>query len=271
MGGTDVLESFGDEVPEEPVNELQSEPHPRAGLDFGAVGAFAPAAVAAAPHAAPALVQVRSILGVPLFYERGQTPAPAAFSVAPSFIPVLEANVRLLQERAPTSFGSLKRISSAGMYVNKPGAHGMGRACDWDRLVFEHVQISPIAHDHVSPSLAKRQRYWAFAAICRSNSCWVLHGFFNADHADHVHTDDLTGVAFNDASSTVKLVQAMLNDIFGERPKLGVDGAYGAKTKSAVDRALARLELSGDIRRDVALWRQFLRRSARLGLVESDV
>jgi hypothetical protein len=269
MGVTDVLEEAGYGLPEEPAHEGQSEPHPRAGLDFGVVGGFAPAV--AAPRTAPALVQIRNILGVPLYYERGQSPTPTAFSVAPSFIPVLEANVRLLQERAPASFGQLKRISSAGMYVNKPGAHGLGRACDWDRLVFEHVQISPLAHDHVSPSLAKRQRYWAFAAICRSNSCWVLHGFYNQDHADHIHVDDTTGVGFNNASSTVKLVQAVLNDIFGERPKLAVDGDYGTKTKNAVDRALVRIQLAGDIRRDVGLWRQFLRRSARLGFVESDV
>jgi peptidoglycan hydrolase-like protein with peptidoglycan-binding domain len=86
-----------------------------------------------------------------------------------------------------------------------------------------------------------------------------------------VHTDDLTGVAFNIASSTVKLVQALLNDAFGERPKLLVDGDYGPKTRAAVARALSRLELSGDIRRDVNLWRQFLRRSATLALRESAV
>ena len=83
--------------------------------------------------------------------------------------------------------GALQQISSAGMLVSKAGRHGEGRACDWDRLTFANAEISPIERDHASPSIAKRRHYWAFAAICRSNSSFVLHGLYNAEHADHIH------------------------------------------------------------------------------------
>lgn len=210
------------------------------------------------------LVEVGDILGVRLMYERVAIPRRARFRVARSFVPVIEAIVRQVQERVPNSYGELQRISSAGMYVDKPGRHGEGRACDWDRLVFENVEIAPIARDHRSPSRATRRRYWAFAAICRSNCCFLLHGEYDAAHADHCHADNSTGVGFNRSQSTVKLLQAVLNEIHGTSPRLQVDGDFGPRTSAAFDVALDRLGLSGDIG-ELDVWRRFLRRSARVG------
>ncbi len=211
---------------------------------------------------APGITRISNILGVPLFYERGQPPAPRSFDVAEAFVPVLEATVKQIRERVPQSFGPLQQISTAGMFVSKPGKHGEGRACDWDRLVFANAKISPLDRDHASPSLAKRRRYWAFAAICRSNSCFVLHGRYNAPHEDHIHADNSTGIGFNAAESTVKLCQAILNDIFGER--LDVDGDFGPQHEAGDDPGAGRLDLPDSIG-DSMVWRRFLRRSARLG------
>jgi hypothetical protein len=159
------------------------------------------------------------------------------------------------------------RISSAGLKVDKPGMHGLGRACDWDRLVFENVSISPLERDHASSSRKKRRRYWAFAAICRSNSSFVLHGLYNQDHEDHVHQDNASGVGFAGAPSSVKLCQAVLKEIFGE--SLAIDGDFGSHTGEAFRRATDRLRLTGDIS-ERAVWRRFLRRSARLGFKLSE-
>ena len=174
---------------------------------------------------APGITRISNILGVPLFYERGQPPARGASTSPRASYPILEATVKQVRERVPQSFGPLQQISTAGMFVSKPGKHGEGRACDWDRLVFANAKISPLDRDHASASLAKRRRYWAFAAICRSNSCFVLHGRYNAPHEDHVHADNSTGIGFNAAESTVKLCQALLNDIFGERLALTATSA----------------------------------------------
>jgi len=243
-----------EEVPEEEADAEAGEPNAD------------PDDVAEPAELAPTadIVRIGTILGVPLWWEH-TNPGPRNFPVARAFIPTLEATVRQVRERAPAAFGPLKRINSAGLYVAKPGEHGRGRACDWDRLIFGQLEIAPRAFDHASPSLAKRRRYWAFAAICRSNCAYVLHGEHDADHRNHVHQDDGGDVRFRSGvSSTVKLCQAILNEIFGTSPRLAIDGGYGPKTQAALRDALETLQLSGDVS-DLTVWRKFLRRSARLG------
>jgi hypothetical protein len=151
------------------------------------------------------------------------------------------------------------------MLVDKPGMHGLGRACDWDVWTFGNVEIAPLRKDHAASS-AKRRRYWALAALCRSRSSFVLHAEFNAAHEDHIHQDNGGGsVVFNaGSSSTVKLVQAVCNEIFDQQPRLLVDGEFGGKTQDALDAALNVLHLDGSVM-DIGTWRRFLRRSGRLG------
>jgi hypothetical protein len=211
---------------------------------------------------------IGNILGVPLFYERISNPGPRNFPVANTFRPTLEAIVKQVQERVPPQFGRMTRISSAGMFVGKAGAHGKGRGCDWDRIVFENIEIAPIDQDHASPSRAKRMRYWAFGAVCRSNCAFVLHGLYDEAHRDHFHTDNMTGVAFNRQSeATVKLLQAVLKDIHGHN--IATDGDFGSESSRALTDALAKMNLSGGSIDNVEVWRRFLRRSARVGFVRS--
>ena len=66
----------------------------------------------------------------------------------------------------------------------------------------------------------------------------------------------------------MSLCQAMLNEIFGQTPKLTIDKRYGEKTDAAMRDALSRLRLEGTVD-DPKVWRSFLRRSARLGFVLS--
>jgi hypothetical protein len=221
-----------------------------------------------APAAVPT-VRIHDVLGVPLWWERTAPVGPRSFPVATSFVPVLERTVRAVLNRAPVALGGLERISTAGLFVDKGGAHGLGRACDWDRLVFENVAIAPRDGDHAAASLPKRRRYWAFAALCRSVAAHVLHGHYNAPHRDHVHADDTGPFPFQAGSrASVTLVQAILNDVFGQSPRLSIDGAFGPLTRGALSAALARLQLEGIVT-DPAVWQRFLRRSGRLGFVLS--
>ena len=253
--------------PEDPTLEDAADPDARAGIDDPDEAMFDPDEESG-DAAGPASVRISEIGGVPLFFERGASGRPErrSFPVARSFVPVLETTVKQVRQRVPASFGRLEQISTAGLLVVKPGLHGVGRACDWDRLVFANATIAPRDRDHAASSLKKRRRYWAFAAICRSNSSFVLHGLFNRDHEDHIHQDDASGVGFSTASSSVKLCQALLNDVYGE--SLATDGAFGQKTSAAFGRATERLGLPNDIH-DVRVWRRFLRRSARLGFTMS--
>jgi hypothetical protein len=142
--------------------------------------------------------------------------------------------------------------------------HTKGRACDWEKLVFEHVTISPGSGDHAAASRSVRRRYWAFAALCRSNSCFVLHGLYNSAHENHIHHDNGISRGFNTMESTVKLCQAILNDIFDQSPKLSTDGDFGDKTQRAMTAALQKLQIEGTVH-DAPAWTRFLRKSARLG------
>jgi hypothetical protein len=241
------------------MSEEEADPDARRGLDVPDEALLAPPERTRVPFS-----ELSAILGVPLFYERTANPGPRRFSVAPGFVPILRRTVKQIRERAPAGFGELERIVSAGMFVDKPGMHGRGLACDWDRVVFNNVEIAPIERDHASSSLATRQRYWALGALLRSNACFVLHGKHDADHADHFHQDHSVGVAFNRQHSTVSLTQAVLNDIWGASPKLVVDGDFGEKTAGALAKVFQRIGLPNDVD-DVRVWQRFLRRSGRLG------
>jgi hypothetical protein len=219
--------------------------------------------MAAAPAAAGALAGVSELDGVPLFFARGVPPRPQTFPVDPGFRAVLERTVRTVRRRAPSSFGELERITSAGAFVAKPGFHGKGRAFDHDEWKFERVSIRPIAGDHVARDLGRRQRYWALAALMRSRSAFVLHGHFDAAHADHIHQDNGGPRPFTTGSeATVKLVQAVCNHIYGAT--LAIDGAFGPRSQAAARSAMERVHLAGDIF-DPGQWRRFLLRSGRLG------
>jgi hypothetical protein len=233
--------------------------------DLVASGGEEAALSAAAPAGAAGFVSISQLDGVPLFFARGVEPRPQTFSVEPHFRDILIQTVKTVRFRAPASFGDLKRITSAGTLVAKPGFHGLGRACDHDAWTFTHVDIRPIKQDHAAPALARRQRYWALAALIRSHSAFVLHGEYNAAHRDHIHQDNGGPRPFTTSSeATVKLVQAICNHIFRESPKLAIDGGFGSKSQAAVKDAMRRVDLAGDIF-DASQWTRFLLRSGRLG------
>jgi hypothetical protein len=251
----------GEAVDELIADEEEADPDPRGHID-----GVEPEAL---PEPEPeAVTRISEVLGVPLWWERTGTPRPLSFPVEAAFVPKLENTARAVRNRVPAEFGQWERISTAGIMVGKPGAHGRGRAFDWDRLVFENLEIAPRDRDHASPSAAKRQRYWAFAALCRSVCSYVLHGEHDADHGDHVHQDDSGTLPFQNRRSTITLCQAVLNEIHGQSPRLVVDGSYGSRTEAALKQALTRLRLRDDPA-DPVVWQRFLRRSGRLGFVLS--
>jgi hypothetical protein len=242
-------------------SEDDADPDPRAHLDNP------PEEEAGEGPGPAAATTISELVGVPLFYERAPVGPPAkarSFPVDPTFVPVLEQTVREVKARVPAEYGELVRIVSAGFRVGNAGMHGKGRACDWDRLVFENVEIAPLDGDHAGPKKAA-QRYWGFAAICRANSAFVLHGFYDALHRDHIHQDNMASLNWNPGSEAgVKLAQAVLNTIFGNN--LDIDGKFGTDTSNALKAAIAKVGLNGPVE-DVTTWRKFLRRSGRLGFV----
>ena len=226
-------------------------------------GAQPEGVLAAASAAATTFQRISQLDGVPLLFARGVPARPQSFSVEPGFLRVLTRTVKTVRARAPESFGELESITCAGILVAKPGFHGLGRAFDHDAWTFANVDIRPIDREHNSSSRAKRQRYWALAALMRSRSAFILHGHFNADHADHIHQDNGGPRPFTTTSeATVKLVQAVCNHIHGQ--PLEIDGAFGPLSQAAATTAMQRVNLAGDIF-DPDEFKRFLLRSGRLG------
>jgi hypothetical protein len=217
------------------------------------------------PTALAGLVTVASLDGVPLLYARAGAPRPQSFSIESGFRDVLVATVKSVRFRAPEAFGDLVSITSAGAFVNKPGAHGQGRAFDHDAWTFENVDIRPLRQDHTSASRALRQRYWALASIIRSRSAFVLHGEYDVSHRDHIHQDNVaTTRAFTTGSeAAVKLAQAICKHIYGNTG-LVIDGDFGPRSSAAVRAAMMTVDLPGDVF-DFSQWELFLLRSGRLG------
>ena len=212
-----------------------------------------------------AMVTVAELDGVPLLYARDGAPRPQSFPIEPGFRDVLVATVKSVRFRAPLGFGELVTITSAGAYVNKPGAHGQGRAFDHDAWTFQNVDIRPLRQDHAAASRPLRQRYWALAAIMRSRSAFVLHGEYDAAHRDHIHQDNVAATrAFTTGSeAAVKLAQAICKHIYG-KATLVIDGAFGPLSSAAVREAMIAVDLPGDVF-DYSQWERFLLRSGRLG------
>lgn len=211
------------------------------------------------------MIMVGRLAGVPLFFARGVAPRPQSFAMSPAFRTMLEATVKSVRFRAPSGFGPLQSITSAGAFVNKPGAHGKGRAFDHDAWTFKHVDIRPLRKDHKAASRALRQRYWGLAAIIRARSAFVLHGEYDAAHADHIHQDVIAGTrAFTTSSeASVKLAQAICKHIYGNSG-LAIDGDFGGRSRAAARAAMIKVELPGDIS-DSGQWERWLLRSGRLG------
>jgi hypothetical protein len=218
---------------------------------------------------ATGLVSIGRVHGVPLFYERLATgPRPQTFRVAGSFVSLLEAIVRDLKQRAPEEFGTLERITSGGMHVDKPGPHGAGQACDLDRVTYSRIDIAPIERAHLSPSKAVRRRYWAVVAICRAHASPVLHGLYDdGPHDDHAHIQTTESPAFNSRRSTTQICQALANEVYGHT--LDTDGVYGPRTAAALADIGAAMGLPVHPVETPQAFRTFLLKGAKTGFRRS--
>lgn len=137
--------------------------------------------------------------------------------------------------------GRINWFGDVGFYVNKPGMHGLGRAWDVTRVQFALSGSDMNRGWRPSNSLRGRRRYLAIAAALRSRSAYVLTGYFNADHRDHIHFDNQVGMpplSPRRRSDTV-IVQMACNWLNGAG--LAIDGIWGPLTNNAYDALLRRM------------------------------
>ncbi|MFI9007815.1 extensin family protein [Actinosynnema sp. NPDC053489] len=213
------------------------------------------------------MITFQRIDGTPVYYwrsSRGDT-ALRNWQVTQEFYDSLVLWIRDLRSLS-SAYGSITYLVSAGFYVNKPGEHGTGTAMDLDHVRWSGGQVSsPLDHDHASGTTATRRRYLALEATCRRRFRYVLDGWYNADHADHIHSDfgGLPVRCVTGSESDTKFVQSLCNNFLGSG--LEVDGIWGPLTQSAFTTAKSRLGTTGDPHTTTSVWQSFLSAAARKG------
>ncbi|GAA4657218.1 hypothetical protein GCM10023347_04660 [Streptomyces chumphonensis] len=218
---------------------------------------------------AQALRTFSRIDGTPVYYWRGNRGNTVLrdWRCTQGFYDRLVVWIRDLRDLSSDGgFGGVKFLVSAGFYVNRSGQHGAGTAMDLDLVRWNGGrQSSMLDGHHAASDRTLRRRYLAVDATCRRRFRYVLDGWYNSAHRDHIHADfgGLPTLCQKGSSSDTRFVQAMCNNFMGSG--LAVDGIWGPNTDNAFGQAKNRLGISGNPHADLNAWRNMLARVARHG------
>ncbi|WNV85592.1 extensin family protein [Umezawaea sp. Da 62-37] len=220
-----------------------------------------------------AMMTFQKIDGTPVYYwrsDRGNTTA-RNWQVTAPFYDALVAWIRDLRTLS-AAYGSISYIVSAGFYVDKAGQHGAGTAMDLDHVRWSGGNtISPLDQAHASTTAATRKRYFATEAVCRRRFRYVLDGFYNADHHDHIHSDfgGMPVRVLKDSEADTKFVQATCNNF--RASGLAVDGIWGPNTQTAFNGLKTALAVTGDPHTSTAVWQAMLSKIATKGFANQNI
>jgi len=237
------------------------------GLALGALPAFT------APARAATLVAHDEIWDVPTYYEIDGL--RKTWSYDPTFYSRMETWMSYWYNNTPLNWLKPLRLYGYGAYVNKPGAHGEGRAFDLSRIyatingtltkVFDGRY--DLWRDDASITTV-RKRYWGTCAGLNYHFRNVLHYAYNSDHWNHIHIDNMVSGSGNSNFATtsqaqVKNVQACCTYIWGYPTT--VDGIWGSQTDTNSRKVLTRIGRSGGLTTSQTNWLQFNHASMRFG------
>lgn len=213
------------------------------------------------------MVNFSTIDGTPVYYWRsnpGNT-TPRTWTCTQAFYDRLVLWIRDLRSLS-AGYGSVSYLVSAGFYVNKPGQHGASTAMDLDHVRWSSgTTCAPLDRAHASGTQQVRRRYLAVDAVCRRRFRFVLDGWYDSAHADHIHSDfgGLPTVCGTGSRSDTVFVQSMCNNFMGSG--LAVDGVWGPLTTSAFTTAKSRLGITGNPHTTSSVWLTMLSAVARRG------
>ncbi|WP_330274326.1 extensin family protein [Lentzea sp. NBC_00516] len=232
-----------------------------------------PAEIEAAEVGALAMMTFQKIDGTPVYYwrsNRGNTTA-LNWQATDAFYNALVAWVRDLRSLS-SSYGSISYIVSAGFYVDKAGQHGAGTAMDLDHVRWSNGNVtSPLDQHHASGTAALRKRYLATEAVCRRRFRYVLDGWYNADHRDHIHSDfgGMPVRVLKDSEADTKFVQGTCNNF--RASGLAIDGIWGPNTQSAFNGLKSALGVTGDPHTSTSVWQGMLSKIATKGFANQNI
>jgi Extensin-like protein C-terminus len=213
------------------------------------------------------MITFSKIDGTPVYYWRSSYGDTSArnWQCEQAFYDRMVLWIRDLRSLS-AGYGSITYLVSAGFYVNKTGQHGAGTAMDIDHVRWSSgTTTSPIDRAHASGTQQIRRRYLALDAVCRRRFRFVLDGWYNSEHADHLHADfgGLPPRCVKTAVSDTCFVQSMCNNFMNSG--LAVDGDWGPLTQSAFTTAKSRLGVTGDPHATSSVWMSMLSTVAQRG------
>lgn len=201
--------------------------------------------------------------GVDLFYDRRSASdlgkgVRTTLAMTSNFEDKLDKCFNELWTICP--LGKPDKVFAAGAWVDKPGMHGLGRAFDLDGFEWSPRKFIVLEDGQRN---GDRKFYFGIEAILRRHFGIVLDYLYNRDHWDHFHIDDSVSVDFStSAKSKVLFLQGALVFVFGlSIGPTGIDGQWGDNTQTAVDKALAKLGITGSIF-SKNVWLEFLKGTA---------
>lgn len=186
---------------------------------------------------------INNINNIPLHYARltnhpyGTRGVQRDFSVDEDFLKTVEAAFKEVFDHCP--FGMPEVITTAGIFVNKPGQHGMGKAIDLDAIFWQDESLITLNFTH------QKELYLGIESFLRKHFGIVLNHFY-PNHEDHWHIDSSVPVDYNEtATSETLYVQLVLKFIYGK--EILVDGRWGVQTRGVVNEVFARLSINTPI------------------------
>lgn len=189
----------------------------------------------------PVLTRYTKLEEAPIYYWRTENGRPKPYSITctDETWSRLQAWKATLDELAPRRYGPITRFTIAGSYVDRSGQHGKGRAVDLDQILWQSGRAcTPYRKVHAYPKQWGRLRYLAVSASLRIHFRYVLDGYYNNAHSDHIHFD-LGGLPSarisRRSSSDTCFIQAVCNEF--DSAGLTVDGRFGSKTARAISDA----------------------------------
>lgn len=186
---------------------------------------------------------INSINGIPLHYARltnhpyGTRGEQRYFSIDNNFLKVLEKAFEEVFRLCP--LGLPEAITTAGIFVDKAGQHGHGRAFDLDAIFWKDKTLVTLNFVH------QKLLYLGIESILRKHFGIVLNHLY-PNHADHWHLDTSVAVDYHEASQSETLyLQMVLKHIYGK--SVIIDGISGPQTRGFTKEVFKRLNITEPI------------------------
>jgi len=186
---------------------------------------------------------INQINDIPLHYARltnhpyGTRGEQRNFLIEESFLGVLENAFQEVFNNCP--LGIPEVITTAGIFVDKPGQHGHGKAFDIDAVFWSNETLVTANFIH------QKELYLGIESFLRKHFGIVLN-YYYPNHKDHWHVDISVPVDYNETSKSETLyLQLVLKYIYKE--EILVDGIWGRQTSGVVKEVFEKLGINTPI------------------------